>query len=261
MSENFQLLLIEDDSVEREKINATLDGGFVHLIKYQVHSELGLNELPQQHYDAAIIDIDTLNQERAPCEAIVAQLNQLNPDCLIMALTADLSEGVIKPLLEINVRKIISKPCSEQDILLPLHRRVGMNFQDFQQRVNYEHRIIDKKVSEIKELVTLKADEEGAQQLFSKKLEQLAKFVMEHFSIEERHMALYSYPDIDLHQEQHRSLLEEIKEMVTFSGDHRQAAMNHLEILNRVEIKLNHDQHFMDFVTHLNYLHNVYATS
>ncbi|MCW8888014.1 MAG: hypothetical protein OQK25_03000 [Gammaproteobacteria bacterium] len=261
MKKTFDVLLIEDDSVESQRIGSILDDGFIHLIQYSVNSELERSELPNRHFDVAIIDIDTLDQARPSSDKILHQLQQYNSDCLMIVLTADASQESIKPLLDLNIRKFITKPYCDDDILNPIYQRIGMNFQDFQQQVNYEHRIIDKRVIEIKELIAIKAIEGDAQHLFSKKVDQLIKLVSEHFSLEERHMMLYRYPDLDVHQQQHHSLLEDLKELVDFSHNHHDDVHTHLEIINKVEIKLDHDHHFMDFVTNLGYLNSEFATS
>jgi len=260
MAETFDILLIEDDPIENMAISSILDEGFIHLINHSVSSELKIDERPQPHFDVVIIDIDTLNEGRSFFEELIHQLKQQNPHCLIIALTSDLSQEAIKPLLEIDVRKIIAKPYSAREILLPLHHRIGVDFEDFQQQINYEHRIIDKKVIEIKELIPIKAKEESAHHLFSQKIRQLSKLVSDHFLLEEMHMSLYRYPDLDLHQNQHNSLLDDIKILLDFSGNHKDVVDEHLDIVDKIQIKLDHDQHFVEFVSHLSHMNNVYAT-
>ncbi|HEA25657.1 MAG TPA: response regulator [Ectothiorhodospiraceae bacterium] len=260
MAETFDILLIEDDPLENMAISSILEGGFVHLIKYSVNSELATDELSHQRFDVVIVDIDTLNEDRPPHREIIEQLKQQNPHCLIIALTSDVSPEAVKPLLEIDVRKIINKPYSAAEILDPIHQRIGVDFEDFQQQVNYEHRIIDKKVTEIKELIAIKPEEDGAHQTFSQKIKQLSKLISDHFLLEERHMTLYSYPDLDLHQDQHSSLLDDINMLLDVSGNNKDVVDEHLDLVDKIQIKLNHDQNFIEFVSHLSHMNNVYAT-
>lgn len=260
MTGTFEVLLIEDDPVESKKIGSILDDGFVHFIKYNIKSGLAENDLQNRHLDVAIIDIDTLSDERPVYGALLQQIQQHHPDCLIMALHSEQSQESTRALVDLNIRKIITKPYSVEEILQPIYQRVEMNFEDFQQKVNYEHRVIDKKFVEIKKLLPAIASEADAQQLFGKKLEQFSTIISSHFLLEERHMSLYRYPDLDLHQQQHHSLLQDINKLHEFNGDGAEAKGEHTKIFTRLENRLDHDHDlFMDFVANLSHLNGVYA--
>ena len=83
MAETFDILLIEDDSVENMAVSSILEEGFVHLINYSVNSELETGDLPHPHFDVVIVDIDTLNEDRPPYREIIEQLKQQNPHCFL----------------------------------------------------------------------------------------------------------------------------------------------------------------------------------
>ncbi|NOR51634.1 MAG: hypothetical protein GQ470_03355 [Gammaproteobacteria bacterium] len=261
MTATFEILLIQDDPVENQAISSILDDGFVNLIKYNIKSELDRCDLPSQHFDVAIIDIDTVSEDRPFYWTIFHQITHHNPLCLIMVITSNSSPEVINPLLEILGQNIVFKPYEGQDILHPINRKLSINFQEFKNRVDNEHQSINKLLTEIKQLIAIKALDVNVNRIFSQNVKQLTNLINHHFLLEERHMTLYRYPDLDIHQEEHKSLLDDLKMMFDTHDDHTKFVDEHLETINKIELKLDHDQHFMEFVSQLSYLNNLYSTS
>jgi len=90
--------------------------------------------------------------------------------------------------------------------------------------------------------------------LTSRHFNEILEYASFHFTSEENIMLLYNYPEIKLHQEQHKDLLEEIATFLCYYNNGKKTADEIIEMLVKwfLEHTIKEDSKFSNFFKSLN---------